>query len=1175
MNSTPFRKLFAGVLVLAISVFLLPSATRAAAAATADDGVIDLLFLGHGQREGKGYHLSHVFAPVFNRSLGAQKIRMRYVEDPAVLNAADLAQTDVLMIYANFRTMSPEQEKVLLDFVADGGGFVPVHSASACFGHSQLYVDLVGARFKSHGMEAFTAAIVPGQEHHPIMDGFPEFETTDETYVHADHNEANRTVLMTREAEPWTWTRTHGQGRVFYTAYGHDMQTWGQAAFHDLLIRGIRWAAGDAKAAANLALVKSLPSARYQPADTIPNYRKQDPAPELAKPFTPEESQQLTLAERGFELQLFAAEPMVVNPIALAWDERGRLFVAETIDYPNEVDTNQQGDDRILILEDTDGDGQADKSTVFADGLNIPTSLTPIDGGWIVAQAPQFLFLKDSDGDDRADVRYAINQDWGVEDTHAGPSNLRYGFDNKIWGAVGYSDAKKSTQGEFGQGVFRMDPSSGVVEPVGMFSNNTWGLGMSEDFEIFGSTANGAPAWHAPLWRAFTYDRHDALPPQLASKIDDFTQFFAATDKFLQVDWHGRYTAGAGFNLYTARAFPERFWNKGAFIGGPTGHLLGEFFLKEEGSTYVGQNRGSVVASTDEWFSPVFAEVGPDGALWIADWYNFIIQHNPRPSEQSAGFEGRMGAGNAHENPLRDRQHGRIYRLVAKAAQPSRQLDLSAASTADLIAALSNDNMFWRMTAQRKLVREQRRDAIPRLREIVETDRSVDAIGISPRVIHALWSLHGLGAFNVMTAAGERAVERALSHPAASVRKNAVMALTEAGGEANLQRAASLLDDPDAKTRLKSLLALGLLPPSEDNARMLFARRTSLPSDPWLARAFAHAVLDNEAPYFAELLTNPTPAEQSVFALFAKVEEAPDYLVAKRQFALVEGDYAAALGDWKNLPASSLEPISLALLDAWKTKLHEPTPADTALVQQLVNRLDGDAQMRLRLRAGGLDLNYGNIDEVAYAAFLKENTFTPVISDRNWGGLGERVYLQNCVACHGSEARGDPSVGAPSLRGMENWYVQTQLQKFRHGLRGTHFKNANGIAMRSALEFLDTHPRAEFVISSLAFYLSSLDPVMPEPTVTGNAAAGQALYATCAACHGADGAGNRELSAPKLTGKQDWYLMHHLKLFHDGVRGADPRDVTGQQMAAMAKTVPNEQAMRDLAAYIQTLNTKN
>lgn len=1137
-----------------------------------DEGIIDLLFIGHGQREGTGFHLSHVFAPVFNRSLGDEKIRMRYVETLDVLNSEDLAATDALMLYANYNTLSESQETALLDFVAEGGGFLPVHCASACFGHSQEYVDLVGARFRSHGYEEFSTTIPEGMESHPILQGYEGFVTKDETYVHADHNEAQREVLMLREDEPWTWTRTHGDGRVFYTAYGHDMNTWGQEAFHDLLIRGILWSVGDEKREANRRLAADMPEMQYEQADTIPNYRKQDPAPDLASAFSPEESKELSLVANGFELRLFVAEPDIVNPIAFAWDERGRLFVAETVDYPNNVDPNQEGNDRIIICEDTDGDWRADTFTVFAEGLNIPTSLTPIDGGWIVAQAPHFLFLKDTDGDDKADVKYPINDYWGIRDTHAGPSNLRYGFDNKIWGAVGYSEVEKSTQGEFGQGVFRMDPDSGVVEPIGLFSNNTWGLGISEDFEIFGSTANNAPAWHVPLWRPFTYERNAALPSRLAAKIDDFTQFFPNTHKFLQVDAHGRYTAGSGFNIYTAREFPEQYWNASAFIGGPTGHLLGQFFLKENGSSYVAQNRGSLLASVDEWLSPVFTDVGPDGQLWVADWYNFIIQHNPRPSKQSAGFEGEMGAGNAHENPLRDQHHGRIYRIVAKGSDSAKPLDLSDAGTSQLVETLSNDNLFWRMTAQRKLVREKRREAIPFLREIIIGDRSVDAIGLNTRVIHSIWSLSGLGAFNLDSLEAEAVAKSALAHPSAAVRKNAVMALTEAGGSESLTLAAGKIADDDPKTRLKALLALGLLPASETRASELLSRRSQLTTDPWLSRAFAYAALENGDAY-VELLLNSGESIDFVSG-FDSIEEVPEYVAFKIYLAKYNGDLLEALGEWEKLPSETIAVASMALLDVWKTQLHEPNSDEIATLQDMARRVDADTQMQLKLRTAGLELHFEKIDEEQYEGFVKQRTFEPQVW--GWGreSSGEELYMQHCVACHGSDASGDRDLGAPSLRGMENWYTQTQLQKFHVGVRGTHFKNPRGIAMKGALQFLETESRPQIQISHLAHYLETLEPVeQGDAPLEGDPEKGQAHYATCTACHGADAQGNEALASPKLTGKQDWYLHKQIRDFRDGVRGSDPRDAKGAEMALMAKTLVDDEAIRDVVAYIRSLNT--
>src|SRR5690606_34014730 len=172
----------------------------------------------------------------------------------------------------------------------------------------------------------------------------------------------------------------------------------------------------------------------------------------------------------------------------MAWDEKGRLWVIETVDYPNEV--RQQdgvGSDRIKICEDTDGDGRADKFTVFAENLNIPTSMVFANGGVIVAQAPHFIFLKDTNGDDKADIRENIITGWGKSDTHAGPSNLRYGLDNRIWGVLGYSGFDGEVGGKhfkFSQGVYNFSPDGKDLEYLARTSNNTWGLGFSEENDV-------------------------------------------------------------------------------------------------------------------------------------------------------------------------------------------------------------------------------------------------------------------------------------------------------------------------------------------------------------------------------------------------------------------------------------------------------------------------------------------------------------------------------------------------------------------------------------------------------------------------------------------------------------------------------------------------------------------
>lgn len=820
--------LFARACVLGLVMILLVLPGAAQTSDTPHDP-LRVLFLGDDGLHEPAKRAQHI-QPVLAR----RGIHMTYTEDLHDLNPTTLAQFDAVLIYANHTHLSAEQERALFQYVQQGGGLVPVHSASACFGNSEAYIKLIGGAFKAHGDGTFTTRRV--QPEHPAIEGVPAVESWDETYVHHKHN-PDKTVLAVRDegdhAEPWTWVRTPGAGRVFYTAWGHDLRTWSNEAFQRLLEQGLRWAAGDEALQLDSDGESTLD---YETAEVpLPYYppgedwgTTGDPIEQIQRPLEPETSMQHMALPPGFDIALFASEPDIVNPIDMAWDERGRLWVAETVDYPNEV-REEGGNDRIRILEDTNGDGRADAFTTFADGLNIPTSLVPVEGGVIVAQAPHMLLLKDTDGDDRADVREELISGWGTFDTHAGPNNLQYGFDNTIWGAVGYAGFNGTvgdTSMEFGQGFYRFPRDGAWLERLATTSNNTWGLGFNEEGLVFGSTANGNPAVHMAIPQRY-YAPVDGWNAPTLGTIADTDAIYPTAENVRQVDYHGRYTAGSGFQFYTARAFPAPYWNRMAFVSEPTGHLLGQFTVEADGAGFRADNAWNMLASRDEWVSPIAAKVGPDGMLWVIDWYNLVIQHNPTPD----GFE--SGAGNAYETPLRDRQHARIYRIMPSGEDASYEpMQLDEADPVEWVETLQHDNLFWRLTAQRLLVERGQTDVADALYALVN-DESLDAVGNNPGALHALWTLHGLGAFNGSNDEALAVARDALHHPAPGVRRVALQvlprtravqdAILEAGmlpdraapGDMDYVIASSGLQEADPQVRLAALLALAETPSSE------------------------------------------------------------------------------------------------------------------------------------------------------------------------------------------------------------------------------------------------------------------------------------------------------------------------------------------------------------------------
>lgn len=570
-------------------------------------------------------------------------------------------------------------------------------------------------------------------------------------------------------------------------------------------------------------------------AGEVPNYERRPEPVKYQAPLSPADSIRYTQVPADFSLQLFVAEPDIVKPIYMAWDERGRAWVVEARDYPHGlVPEGEPGHDSIKICEDTNGDGKADKFTVFADKLNLATSLVFVNGGILVSEARHMLFLKDTNGDDKADVRQAVLPGWGVGDTHAQQSNLARGFDNWLYGAVGYSNFRGTVNGkdmQFGQGVFRFKADGSALEFLHQYNNNTWGLGLNEHGDVFGSTANGNPSFYGYLPAHILNPtqpgpgrrgggggggngfrpgyRLDDKPGEAPAPIANVRRLPSAkslapgmrmhpnTPNVRMVDNFGGYTAAAGHAFMVSDALPPRLRGK-ALVTEPTAKLIGIMDIQRDGAGYKAIDGGNLLASTDEWMSPIFADVGPDGAVWVIDFYSFIIQHNPTPSLQSAGVQATTGRGGAYqtENNLRDQTHGRIYRVVWKDAPKPTLQSLSPSRTSDLVAALDSGNHFWSLTAQRLIVDDKLTGLAPALKKRLHSNPA------GKGAVHALWALEGIGALDKDT----HRVALLSKDPA--LRRNAIRALppTEAGRQ--LFFSSSIIQDPDLLTRQVAFVKL-------------------------------------------------------------------------------------------------------------------------------------------------------------------------------------------------------------------------------------------------------------------------------------------------------------------------------------------------------------------------------
>jgi putative membrane-bound dehydrogenase-like protein len=614
-----------------------------------------------------------------------------------------------------------------------------------------------------------------------------------------------------------------------------------------------------------------LPELKYEVPLLPAHYETGRPVPKIQSPLSPADSMKRAQVPAGFELSLFAAEPDVVNPIAITWDHRDRLWVVEALDYPNGPGV---GNDRLKICEDTDGDGKADQFTVFADQLTIATSAVHANGGVIVTSGSQMLFLKDTDGDDKADERRVLFEGFKTHDTHAGVSNLRYGFDGWIHATIGYAGFEGVVGGrpvKFDTGVFRFLPDGSQLEFLGKTTNNTWGLGFTEGFDILGSTANRQASWQVvgdggPVHRA---DRGTMVFP-----ITLDVQGSDGWEPPVELLGNGRvraksrhYTAAAGHSIYTARRFPESWWNRAAFVCEPTGHLVSRGWLRTENADFITEFDGNnLYASSDAWSAPVAAETGPDGAVWIADWYHIIVQHN-RPGAPFEQTKVERGKGAAYVTPLRDKRMGRIYRVFPKGSAEPAGVKLDPEDSEALTAGLSDPSLIRRLHAQRLLTEwggsqkaargEVPHDAVVGVRKEAWIDWDIDDRREAVHPGHALRVLAAWGDFQRNPIADAGLLERDANVPGGRPRlRRTVVALWPAEQRSPLDP----LKEPDPFVIREWLLHAARMPADEALGRKLrdwHADQQQLRRGEVLDRCFAAAAARHSTGFLLAALERP------------------------------------------------------------------------------------------------------------------------------------------------------------------------------------------------------------------------------------------------------------------------------------------------------------------------------
>ena len=565
-------------------------------------------------------------------------------------------------------------------------------------------------------------------------------------------------------------------------------------------------------AASNVATVAAVLMGSF-----VADVARAQPAVQLVAPteaLTPEDEQARFHLPEGFEIELVASEPEIQKPMNLAFDARGRLWVTMSVEYPYAAAEDAPKRDLLKILEDKDGDGRAETATTFADGLNIPIGVLPLAKGAMAWSIPNIYRLHDEDGDDRSEKREAYYGEFGFRDTHGMCNSFTRWIDGWIYGCHGFANTSE-VAGADGQAItmnsgntYRMRDDGSHIEYFTHGQVNPFGMGFDPLGNVYTADCHTKPlymllrgAWYPSFGKP-----HDGMGfgPEMIDHL------------------HGS-TGIAGVVYYAAKQFPTAYQGT-VFIGNPVTGRVNRDRLAVYGSTYEAVEEPDFLWCDDPWFRPVSIVLGPDGALYIADFYNAIIGHYEVPLE----------------HPKRDRRRGRIWRVVYRgegAGSDRGPGDLTKRSGRELATMLEHSNLAVRVAATHAIVDASDERAIAAAMGMLES-------GTPNGRVHAMWVVERTGGLD------EGRLMKLLADDAREVRVHAVKLLAERndwkrGGGDWASQVREMLKDQDAFVRRAAADALGRHPAAENVRPLLELWRTTDAEDTHLIHVARMAVRDH------------------------------------------------------------------------------------------------------------------------------------------------------------------------------------------------------------------------------------------------------------------------------------------------------------------------------------------